>query len=337
MFVLAIVLLNKRLLKWWKSVSVVLAIIVITAFISSSVAAQLDSISWINELKGAISGAVRTDEKIVINKQIDYFETHGSSLDFSIEGVAGTVTAGNGTVALVDAGGVHVQGRQDSSTGKFLFDDARYENLSFHFASDEDGMSYMVLGIAGEEYEWPFALTGPNKTELLYRNPVGKLVSLNKVPHFGFENKQGFGSGRGYIWSRSIPMLKDTLLVGHGADSYILHFPQNDYAGKYSAGWGLHLVVDKPHNIYLGTGINTGVISLLALLALFGIYIVQSFKIYRRDEFDSFASFVGAGIFIGVCGFLVSGIVNDSTVSVMPMFYALLGTGIAVNIMRMRG
>ena len=40
---------------------------------------------------------------------------------------------------------------------------------------------------------------------------------------------------------------------------------------------------------------------------------------------------MGAGVFVAVCGFLVAGLVNDSTVQVMPTFYALLGTGFAAN------
>jgi hypothetical protein len=38
----------------------------------------------------------------------------------------------------------------------------------------------------------------------------------------------------------------------------------------------------------------------------------------------------------GISGFLVSGLVDDSTVSTMPMFYGLLGTGIAINMMLKR-
>jgi hypothetical protein len=52
-----------------------------------------------------------------------------------------------------------------------------------------------------------------------------------------------------------------------------------------------------------------------------------------REQYDDFASVVGAGIFFGVIGFLVSGFVDDSSVSVMPLFYGLLGVGIAINMM----
>ena len=38
-------------------------------------------------------------------------------------------------------------------------------------------------------------------------------------------------------------------------------------------------------------------------------------------------------MFLGVFGFAVAGLVDDSTVSVMPLFYTVLGMGIAVNMM----
>ncbi|HVI42366.1 MAG TPA: hypothetical protein VM577_17060, partial [Anaerovoracaceae bacterium] len=134
-------------------------------------------------------------------------------------------------------------------------------------------------------------------------------------------------------------MLKDTMILGHGADTYCIFFPHDDYVGKYNSGTfstNINIIVDKPHNMYFGATVGTGGISVLALLALWGIYLVQSFNIYRREHFTSFTSYAGAGIFFGICGFLVSALVNDSTVSVMPMFYGLLGTGISINMMLKR-
>lgn len=126
-------------------------------------------------------------------------------------------------------------------------------------------------------------------------------------------------------------MMKDTLVLGHGADTYCIYFPHNDYVGKYNADWNINLIVDKPHNMYMGIIIGTGGISMLALLVIWGIYIVQSLLIYRRESYESFSVYTGAGIFLGICGFLAAGLVNDSSVSVMPMFYGLLGTGICIN------
>lgn len=85
----------------------------------------------------------------------------------------------------------------------------------------------------------------------------------------------------------------------------------------------------------MGIAIGTGMISLLALLALWGAYLVQSFRLYFRANYENldFNTYVGVGIFLGICGFLTAALVNDSSVSVMPMFYGLLGTGIAINMM----
>ncbi len=129
-------------------------------------------------------------------------------------------------------------------------------------------------------------------------------------------------------------MFKDTLILGHGADTYCIYFPNDDYVGKYNDfSDNINIIVDKPHNLYFGYIVGTGAVSVLALLVLWLTYIVQSFAIYRRSRFADFLSFTGAGVFLGICGFLTTGVVDDSSVSVMPMFYTLLGTGIAINIM----
>jgi O-antigen ligase len=187
------------------------------------------------------------------------------------------------------------------------------------------------LAIANDPPQiWSFELADEGT---FYRNATGKRVTLRNVPHVGWSDNPDFGSGRGYIWSRTLPMLRDTLLLGRGADTYCIYFPHEDYVGKYNAGWNINMIVDKPHNMYLGAAVGTGVISVLALLALFLIYLVQSFRLYLRARYDDFATVAGAGIFFGILGFLASAFVDDSSVSVMPLFYGLLGVGIAINIL----
>ena len=46
---------------------------------------------------------------------------------------------------------------------------------------------------------------------------------------------------------------------------------------------------------------------------------------------ESFTARVGAAIMISVFGYVVTGIANDSTVAVAPVFWGLLGVGLAVN------
>ena len=131
-------------------------------------------------------------------------------------------------------------------------------------------------------------------------------------------------------------MMMDTWLLGHGADTYAIFFPQSDVIGRHNADFPLQLVIDKPHNMYMHMAVGTGGVSMVAFLVLLALYYVQSARIYRSAVFGRFVEFVGAGIFIGTTGFAAAALVNDSSVSVMPLFYGLLGTGIAVNLMLMR-
>lgn len=137
-------------------------------------------------------------------------------------------------------------------------------------------------------------------------------------------------SNRAFIWSRSIPLLKDYFFIGSGPDNYPMAYPQNDVAGKLNY-MGIYTIVDKPHNMYIQTGVNTGVLSLIALIALFIIYLIQSLKLYiKRFEYN-YLNMIGSGIFLGIVAYLATGLFNDQRVSVAPLFYVMLGLGFAIN------
>ena len=158
------------------------------------------------------------------------------------------------------------------------------------------------------------------------------LYKLKEIEYWGFENKERLGSGRGFIWSRSLPLLKDTFITGHGPDTYALYFPQNDFVGKLKTYGSALQIVDKPHNLYLQIAINTGIISLLAVLSLFIIYFVSSIKLYSQIQLNTIYTIVGFGILVAFTGYTVTGLFNDSVISVAPVFWILLGVGISINL-----
>ena len=139
-------------------------------------------------------------------------------------------------------------------------------------------------------------------------------------------------SSRGYIWGRTLPMLKKYIIVGSGPDNYPIAFPQDDLLAKSYALNDPNMVVDKPHNLYLQTSTNTGLISLLSLLVLLGIYLINSFKLYSKITFDSLEKYLGASCVIGIIGYFAAAMFNDSVVSVAPIFWIILGIGININI-----
>lgn len=160
--------------------------------------------------------------------------------------------------------------------------------------------------------------------------PAGNTTDIIKAKSFGFKGYEHWGSYRGYIWSRSIPMLKDTILLGHGADTYALYFPQNDYVAKLKYTREIYIIIDKPHNHYLQIAINTGVLSLFAFLIFVVWYYISALKLYIKGVFNVFFA-GGVACLASVTAFLVSSLANDSTISVSITFWIIIGVGIACN------
>ena len=137
-------------------------------------------------------------------------------------------------------------------------------------------------------------------------------------------------NGRGYIWAKTIPLLKKYILLGSGADSFTLVFPQSDYLDAYKGGYE-NMIISKPHCAYLQIAVQTGVLSLIALLAFYLWYAIKCLKLYFGKRELSFEQALAAGIFSGTVGFMVIWIANDSTICVTPIFAALIGLGIVLN------
>ncbi|MDR2162371.1 MAG: O-antigen ligase family protein [Clostridiales Family XIII bacterium] len=369
-----VLILRKKLVQWWRPVLIVVAIVVaVGAADIALVDYNGKGVKWTDEFTSTLSeaaatrqpdkqdvkapGSTNNPEDVTVSpgsvvtgtgaavaeaagplSRLDYFITEQNTLSFSVDGNAAVMaTTPDMAITVVDGAGTQLNLSQDEASQSITIADDRFANVFFQAMQDEEGNTFLVFNIRGDtKRQWPFVLTGDDKQTLMFRNDLGKNVELVNVPHLGFESNPGFGSGRGYIWSASLPMIKDTIFLGHGADTYCVEYPHRDYVGKYDAGWNINMVVDKPHNMYIAVAVNTGLISLIAMFILFGMYIVQSFRLYWRREFTTFAEYAGVGIFFGISGFIVSGFVDDSTVSVMPMFYGLLATGIATNIMLKR-
>lgn len=161
----------------------------------------------------------------------------------------------------------------------------------------------------------------------------GKLIEQT-VPAESFGPLNGLeklGSNRGYIWGRTIPLLKNYMFYGAGPDNFPMAFPQDDILTKINVYIDSNIVVDKAHSLYLQIAVNTGVLSLLTLLAIWGYYIFSSFKLYNKVELNSLERYVGAFCSAGILGYLAAGIFNDNVVSVFPIFWIILGMGISIN------
>ena len=209
-------------------------------------------------------------------------------------------------------------------TGVYTITDERFAGITYGFDEEIDGVFYVNVG--GKK--WRF--TNISKDQTYYY--LNRFYKLDKIinPPAAFRGYDIFGSHRGYIWSRSLPLLKNTILLGTGPDTYVLYFPQNDYLAFYQAGFE-ESIINKPHCMYLQIGIQTGVLSLAAFVVFYLIYFISSVKLYIRSRFSSFYAKLGLAIFVGTIGYMVSGLANDSNLGTSPIFWTLMGVGIAVN------
>ena len=341
-FIIALVLFHKYLTKWYKSILCLLIVLGLTMGLTVD--------RWLPEIQPLLSNATKiiatniyADDITSINTNydkypasvwmpVDYIETSDNQVIFALNESAIIITRDNANGTFIITDGDNQQLYLTNISGqdnKFqILDDRFHDYAALSLVKDETGKSYVV--ISTQRGDWHFLY---DESGFRYRNSVGKFIGLTSVPHSDLIHDYSLASARGWIWATTIPMLKSYLIVGAGADVFPFVYPQNDYATLYShPQWIIpEIVADKAHNLYMQYWVNTGLISLLAWLTMVGYYLVGAVKQFRRRGFVDFCDFVNGGIFCGICGFLAVAFFNDGSVNTMPMFYTMLGTGLAIN------
>jgi O-antigen ligase len=166
---------------------------------------------------------------------------------------------------------------------------------------------------------------------LSFTTPSFRKVDIQKdlyAKHIGFEGKGSIGSNRGYIWSRSTPLVLDNILIGSGQDTFITEFPQYDIFGRQAENmpqYYWNILTDKPHNTFIQIGIHTGLISLLILLTGIFLLIFKSVKLSLNEGNINITIAIFSS---AILGFLLSSVFNDSILAITPMIYILLGINV---------
>lgn len=217
----------------------------------------------------------------------------------------------------------------NDSTKKIILQNSTYRNYIIESIEsgntpDSTSASYIVIGY--DNIKLYFKKTDEG---IVATNFNGREIDIKDADYFGFEGKERLGSGRGYIWSRTIPLLKNSIIIGYGPDTFFINFPQNDVLAKHYVYGNMWEIVDKPHNLYLQIAYSTGVVSLIAFLVLIGRYFWNFFKnIKNGDKENNLQYALKVAFLLSVCGYLGAGLFNDSVVSVAPLFWVFLGLGI---------
>lgn len=208
----------------------------------------------------------------------------------------------------------------DMDRQRFFIEKEGYEGMSFD-AFVEDGISCVIIW--RNKISWQFMKEGAEG--YVYVNLYGKkdvIVEAETVLP-GYEKAL---SGRGYIWGRTLPLLKDTLLWGTGPDTFTVVFPQNDYLYRAHTSRKLFTQIrSKAHNMYLQTALQTGVCSLICLV-IFWCMLLKGLWRQRKQHL-----LLCTGLMLSLTGYLLMGFLNDSVVAVAPLFWGIAGVGVALS------
>lgn len=226
--------------------------------------------------------------------------------------------------------------------GTYGFDDDRFSDINFEWMQldtsvEQEYNDMMALWFGNDtKHKLTFILYNYKQLHLIDTRTGERFVPEN-AEAIGFKGKEKLGSSRGYIWSRTLPLLKDCILIGYGADTYAYVFPQNDILAKYySYAEGFFITVDKPHNLYIQLFFSHGLIALIAFIVICAVYLIDCFRLYALKKSYRIEQIYGISIMLGVVGYLAAGLFNDSVVSVAPVFWILLGVGAALNTINRR-
>lgn len=198
-------------------------------------------------------------------------------------------------------------------------------------SEDPEVYGFMVLI---DDKSWCFTNQMTDDGTYYYYTDLGKITKLtedNVSEDFGpLVSVSSLANGRGYIWNKTIAILKNYIFLGAGADTYALVYPNDDFVDKYNNGYN-NLILTKPHNMYLQIAVQTGVLSLICFLVFYLWYFISSVRIYFKQRLDNLLTITGFAIMLGTMGYMISGLANDSTVTISPLYWALMGMGIGIN------
>lgn len=159
-----------------------------------------------------------------------------------------------------------------------------------------------------------------------YQTDHGKITDMKQVDAADLHGLEYLGSARGYIWSRTLPLLENYLLAGSGPDTFAEVFPQHDYAGKIVYSDRPDMVIEKAHNDYLTKWVQTGLPSVICLLAFYALLIARGIRFYQKKALTwNPKTRVGLGCFLSCLVYMTANFFNDSTLQTAPLFWIMAG------------
>ncbi len=342
---------------WFKAVSAVTAVMLalciigsgsetgLYAFIAECVIFILVRIYIYNKMAGrillytvflaVIPALFYICEKSIVHKSIyplERMEVSKDGVDIRIRGKNLHIISGaksqNAGITVYEGDMEPVKLSESEGAYTIVSSDAAYEGLYFRTGVSEEGLE--GFNVICNDVSLFF--TNDNEEgRYYYRNVYGKYTEdIGNPANGGLRFADGLASHRGYIWSETIPLIMKHIFIGCGPDNFIYEFPNNDYLSLINNGYS-GSVVTRPHNMYLQTAVQTGVLSLVSVIFLYVIYFISSMRIIRNMSKISETGVICISIFAGVAGYMICGLSNDSSVCTAPLFWVIFAAGFCCN------
>jgi len=321
-FILA-VLLRKEILRRWKALAVIfLVFLAVFSFMDVYTDGSLrrEFLTLGDETKLALTGETAEIKEIKNEDGALVFNTAEENLRFTFDEL-GKLKVYDGNGRLLDLIKLDTH---------FVFADSEYSDYIFRVINNkENDNKILEFRYGNKKADFPYNAKLNGFFILGMRN---NFYPLEEVESWGFEGKEMLASKRGYIWSRTIPLLDQAFLTGYGPDTFAIFFPQEDVLGKLMYFNTPKKIVDKPHNMYLQIWVNTGLISLIAVITLFAVYFIKNSVKYYKIRFNTYFYKIGIALFAAFSSYAVAGLFNDSIISVAPVFWIILALGITTQL-----
>lgn len=179
---------------------------------------------------------------------------------------------------------------------------------------------------------------------IISKNPYAKEQKEAKVPsdyNFSLENRVhaaensfelpvlpasgvSAGTGRLYIWEKTVDLTMERPLFGFGMDTLMYHFPHYNIDAR--AGLRTEkTIVDKPHSMYVGAFYGTGIVGFIGFM---GVLVLTGWVALKTVVIRKYvmASMLG----IGWLAFLIQALFNDTLPGTAGPMWAIAGMMMAI-------
>ncbi len=265
-------------------------------------------------------------EKNAPSATVVYDFTTGTN-SATVETDAGDITITYGTpLTFTDSDGTVLTATQ--SGVEYLIEDERFSSMRVFLPTDMENTFVVELG-----YQLPFTFS---EGEIWFANANDNLVKTEDPKTVPLLERYGhMGSARGAIWSRSIPLITDNLIIGKGPDTYAMYYPQFDFGAKIRFHGTPYIIVDKPHSQYLQILLNQGMIAFLAFMTAIivtGLAVLKAIIKFKKEDSSADLPMTlcySSAFLCGMAAYMGAALFNDSIVSVAPIFWVMWGMCLA--------